>query len=308
MKKIAFLLSSLFLLSSCDDGDLVFDELNFTAKDVQSCDALYFKINAKELLLVNLANTTNNGLVLDENAPLNQVQSIPTNNLNKIYYRTYSETVTQNTICSAIPPAQPVVVSEYVSNPGALIQYTRRSNVGFTNNKATINYNYTINFKNVTLTNGTSEIKYEDYSFGTLIYRTNTLGFSFTNFSNCGYQLISADSDEELVLTLTSAFSLPSTVGEHVYGLSNEQFLTYYLYNGNIVNQNACDVKTNEIKEEWHAISGSYVIKTSKVVNQVTQNVDALKHEFYLRNVTFTKGNISFTIDELRIQEQTQSL
>lgn len=307
MKKFALLLSSLLLLSSCDDGDLVFEELNFTAKDIQTCNSLYYKINGKELLLVNLANS-NNGLVLDENAPLNQVQNISTSDLNKIYYRTYSETVNQNTICSTIPPAQPVVVSEYVSNSGALIQYIRRSNVGYTNNKATINYNYTINFKNVTLSNGTSQIKYEDYPFGTFIYKTNTLGFVFTNFTNCNSQLISADSDEELIFTLSTPYTDATTIGEQIYNLSDNQFLTYNLYEGNIVNQAACDEKSNAIKEQWIATSGSYVIKISEVVNQVTQNVDALKQEFYLRNVTFNKDGLSFTIDELKIQEQTISL
>lgn len=307
MKKFTFLLSSLLLLSSCDDGDLVFEELNFSAKEIQTCNSLYYKINGKELLIVNLANN-NNGLILDENAPLNQVQNISTSDLNKIYYRTYSETVNQNTICSTIPPAQPVVVSEYVSNSGALIQYIRRSNVGYTNNKAIINYNYTINFKNVTLSNGTSEIKYEDYPFGTLIYKTNTLAFAFTNFTNCDTQLISADSDEELIFTLDTAFTLPNSVGEQSYNLSSNQHLTYYLYDGNIVNQSACDAKTNAIKEQWTAVTGNYVIKTTELVNQVTQNVDALKHEFYLKNVTFTKDGLSFTIDELKIQEQTQSL
>jgi len=307
MKKIGFLLSALAFFSSCDDGDLVFDELNFSNKEIQTCQSLYYKINGKELLLVNLSNNSN-GIVLDENAPLNQVQSIATNSTNQIIYRTYSDNVSPSTICSAIPPAQPVVVSEYISNPGGLIQYIRRSNVGFSNNKATINYNFTINFNNLTLSNDISEIKYENYSFGTIVYRSNMLNFQFTNFSVCMDQLISADSDEELILQLTSPFSFPNQSGEVSYALSSNQFILYHLYEGSIVNQDACSPKNNVLKEQWMATQGEYVIRTTEVVNAVTQNVDALKHEVFLRNVTFVKEGLSFHISELKIQEQTQPI
>lgn len=309
MKKVALALASIGLFVSCDDGDLVFDSLNFTSSSIENCNSLYFKINNNELLLIDLTNPSNNEVsVLNPNAPLNQEQILTTNSVNTILYRTYSDKLNKNIICGNIPPANPVVVEEYVSNSGALIKYVRRNNVTFNNNKATVTYNYTINFQNLTLSNGTAEIKYEDYAFGTLVYDTNTLGFNFTNFQNCGSSIISYDSDEELIFNAENTISLPLVAGEINYNLSNSQFITYKLYQGNIVNQNPCDIKTNEIKEDWKAISGSYVIKTNEIVNQITQNVDALKHEFILRNVTFERNGISFTIPELKIQEQTQTL
>lgn len=307
MKKILGCIAILSIATSCDDGDLVFDQLNFTQAEIKSCNSLFFKTNGTELLLVNLSDGTD-GIVLDTEAPINQVQSLSTNNTNQIYYRTYSDNISEGIICSTIPPAHPIVTTEYISNSGALIQYVRGNNVGFTNNRATINYNFTITFSNLTLSNGTSEIKYETYPFGTLVYNTQILGFTFSNFSNCTNQLISSDSDEELIFTTDTNFELPTTVGEHTYQLSQTQNLAYKLYDGNIVNQAPCDEKTNVIKEDWISTQGNYVILTTEVVNQVTQNVVALKHEFYLRNVTFTKNGLTFTVENLKIQEQTQQL
>ena len=87
MKKILGLLIATTSLTACDDGDLVFENLNFDGKEIQKCNdnELYFKTNNTEMLLVDFTFGTD-GSILNPQAPLN----IPKN----IYNRTKQRFIT----------------------------------------------------------------------------------------------------------------------------------------------------------------------------------------------------------------------
>src|SRR5690554_4975764 len=122
MKKIIGLLVASAFITACDDGDMVFENLNFDGVQIQKCtdNELYFKINNNELLLVDFTrpiSATQSGSWLDSEVELDRRTSPPANADIKIYYRTYDGTVNNNVICSIIAPANPKVTSEYISVP-----------------------------------------------------------------------------------------------------------------------------------------------------------------------------------------------
>lgn len=294
MKRIAAFLGLAFVLHSCSDGDLVFETLNFSESRIENCGHLYFKSNTNEVLLVNLSGQ-NNDTLLHPDLPLNEVQFIATNDVNKIYYRTYSDRFNSNLLCSQIPPAQPIVLNEYTSLNGAIIEYTRGTTTQFVDKKATINYNYTINFRNLTLSNGVSEIKYEDYPFGTIISQSNELNFNFVNQAFlCENRAHFIESNREMILHTPSSITLPQSVGEVTYDLNANQYIDFILYKGSIIGQAECNAKSNEVIEHWQAFDGKLVITTTNI-----PGTSDLLHSYSLRQSTFKKESLSFYIDNI---------
>lgn len=118
MKNLLFF-CCLLLLLSCDDGDLQIEALNFDSVTAQSCTApitpatrIFFKINQDETLILNLAaNIIKNEV---SNGPI--ISLVPSQS--QITYRIFSENVTRNYFCDAIPAATPVVVEEIEAEGG----------------------------------------------------------------------------------------------------------------------------------------------------------------------------------------------
>src|SRR5690554_7358909 len=77
MKKIIGLLVASAFITACDDGDMVFENLNFDGVQIQKCtdNELYFKINNNELLLVDFTrpiSATQSGSWLDSEVELDR--------------------------------------------------------------------------------------------------------------------------------------------------------------------------------------------------------------------------------------------
>lgn len=173
MKKFIYILGLAALLTSCDDGDLVLENLNFNNVSITRCTnqplptGKLFKINGSELLLINIPYTLFNNTTSTTTQP-----KIHTLSLNEAFYRKYNGTINNNVICSDIPPASPTVQNEWVAAPGGTIEVitTEKFTLNPTTNISELTgYSHVIRFKNVQFSNGTNAMVYDDYLFGEYI-------------------------------------------------------------------------------------------------------------------------------------------
>jgi len=302
MKKIVGLLLVAISLTSCDDGDLVFEKLNFDGQQIQKCpdNQLYFKVNDTELLLVDFSDTRDSisGSILNPSAPLNIAQELITSGITKIYYRTYDASILANTICSLLAPANPKVTSEYISSPGGKIFYTRLITPVVTETAVNVNYTYTINFENITLTNGTSDIRYAKLPYGSYVYDTSKMNFSFTNnFERCENALISYRNDEYIQINLPADFIFPTTNQTQTVNLNNTNVLNYYIFKDFITIDGdiPCEFPNKPIKENWEVTNGSLQIETTVVTNSAGA-VTGYRHNLKLVQAQFKKDETTFSI------------
>ncbi len=297
MKRIVAFCCLSVLLTACDDGDMVFESLNFDEVAVQKCadDELYFKIKSGELLLVDFTrpiSSTQKGSWLEPNAELDRRISPPENAAIKIYYRTYDAAINNNVICSVVPPANPKVTSEYTSVPGGGIFYTRTMTPAVNQGIVNVSYAYTIEFENITLTDGTSEIKYTNFPFGTYVYETTRMNFSIPNIVYCeGEHALSGHNaiNDYFKWQLPIDFEFPTTAHTQLINLSPDLQFKYIVYNQNLSNISACDDINLPIKEEWIASEGSIQLETQ--VSSTGQ-----RHLIRIVNARFEKDNSSFVM------------
>lgn len=120
MNKIIVVLL-IFMLSGCNDGDIITTSFDFEGSNLQYCDggdaSLFYKLNASGLEGVALRLTNQQG-------NFQQTQTIEVNldeNNNFFTYRIFNAEVDGSYFCAEIPPTQPEVVSEFLANSGTAI-------------------------------------------------------------------------------------------------------------------------------------------------------------------------------------------
>ncbi|ESU20279.1 hypothetical protein FEDK69T_27910 [Flavobacterium enshiense DK69] len=171
MKKIFGLLVCLFLLSSCDDGDLVVETFNFDNVSIQKCPSKdpLFKINGQELLLLDIPSSN----FPNEITPDGEPRIVTVSSTDRIIYRKYDANLNDNSvICSAVPPATPLVQQEWNAAEGGTIQITTTQNTTTDPDTGIVTvtgYNHRIKFINVEFVNGQNSFVYDDYFFGDYI-------------------------------------------------------------------------------------------------------------------------------------------
>lgn len=123
MKKTIALIFVLTFFSSCGDGDLQVETIDFDSFSIQFCDDLVvdsdnvlFKINGDEALILDLqSGALNNGVVGDTVTTESTVSS-----QSSVIYRIFSEDVGSDYFCDDIPTATPTVVQEIEAEDGTV--------------------------------------------------------------------------------------------------------------------------------------------------------------------------------------------
>lgn len=310
MKKVMVCIALISVATSCDNGDMVFENLNFNDIAIQKCDnnELYFKTNSTELLLVDFnrnQNSTDPAAVkswLSPNAILKEVNSLRTDNNLKIVYRTYDANINKNNICSLLAPATPRVTSEYVSVAGGTINYVRSMNPIVKDGSINVAYMYTINFENITLTNGTSEIKYTTLPYGSYIYDNTLLSFNFnTNFKVClnSNNLVGNGNNKEIIeFSFPQNFVFPTTNQTNTINLDSVNTINYTVYKTPFnTTDDVCNLPSAELKEKWLAANGNIEIVTTVLTNSAGQP-SAYNHEIKIVEATFSKDDTSFVLSD----------
>jgi hypothetical protein len=166
MKNLLILLLCL-ALTSCDDGNLQIETINFDDSDIQYCgttvttsSTLFFKIADSEALILTLASGT-----LKNEASVGEVE-YPISSNTKITYRIFSANVTQTYFCDVIPVTEPTVIEEIEAQSGSVLITTTEIVDG-----DNISYEHSIRLSEITLINNSNNQRITDLSindFGTV--------------------------------------------------------------------------------------------------------------------------------------------
>jgi len=113
-----YILISLAVFSSCDDGDVAVQSFDFEDQSLSYCDndqsILFYVRNSSGTeamladLTVNLTNLISAGVLSYELA----------GNTNKVAYRIFDASADPDYFCSAIPPTRPMVIDELIATSG----------------------------------------------------------------------------------------------------------------------------------------------------------------------------------------------
>jgi hypothetical protein len=122
MKKFYYLIFTVLLVTSCDDGDLIVTDFNFENRNLEWCgdteNQVLFNINndqVHEALAFRFSlNTPNPQFFSTEPGQL----AIPLTSENQVIYRVFDGEVTSKYFCNSIPPVSPSVSEEFRSTNG----------------------------------------------------------------------------------------------------------------------------------------------------------------------------------------------
>lgn len=318
MKKLLFLFSFLFVLSSCDDGDVEIETINFEDVQPQKCSEtnLLFKINQTDALLFNIENfSTFNDAFLNDITLVNAPRTIAISSTsNKVIYRSYDGVVAATKFCGTITDANPAVVEEWNAVSGtATVTTTAIKSINTDNGVEKISkYNHLIEFKNITFQKPVGVQIYETLSFGNYQTTPVNLPFAFavnelvkSNCSDTDTRLLNIKGSEVLQLNLDAATyanliqSSPTTTPRTAL-LDNTNTLFYKLFNTAITNSYFCVTPSPAnpvLVQEWIAKNGVTNVSGLIEVSTTTFGVQYI-HTVHLRNVTFTRGNSDFKLGD----------
>lgn len=318
MKKLLFSITFLSILTSCDDGDVTVQNINFEDIQPEKCSEtnLLYKINNTDALLFNVEDvTTFNTLFLNditlENTP-RTVAISPT--INKVIYRSYNGTVASTKFCGTITDANPAVTEEWnaISGIAEVITNANKSINTANGVERITSYNHLITFKNIVFQKPNGEQTYETLTYGNFQTTPVTLPFAFVEDdlakSTCTAEdtrLFNIQGAEVLQLNLdTTTYnaliqsSVSTTPRTAILNSTNTLF--YKLYDAAVDNSFFCPTtppNTPILVQEWIAQNGTTNTSGLIEVTTTTSGVQ-FKHTVHLKNVTFSRGNSTFKLGE----------
>jgi hypothetical protein len=308
MKRFLGILICILAFNSCDDGDLILEDINFEDVDTQSCDTndIIYKLKEKEALLLEISKSV---FVNEPTVPGTPTIIDIDNVTNQVVYRFYNGTISTENICNTIPPALPNVTDQWTASSGKIqiITTTIKSTDAANNSTRITGYNHNITFKNITFDKGDgTNIKHETFPFGDYTTPpTNALPFGFEQvikqcstskqlYNRTSSEALTIDNiDPALIVNTETPLNTPRTA---VIGSVNNK-LTYRLYsNGVLTDDYFCNTTVPvlpSISEEWNAVNGG-IIEVTTIKNGTT----AYKHTIVLKNVVLKKGNSDFKLGD----------
>lgn len=306
MKKIIGLFAFMFLLNGCDDGDLTIETIDFEDVTADNCteNNIVYKIKENEILLIEIPPES----YLNQVTPLNDPRQIVISTTNKVIYRSYNGTVTEDNVCATIQPITPTVTEQWVATSGT-IQITTTAvvvpNTSLTSGNATriTGYNHNIIFKNITFDKPGNDQLYDSFTFGSYVTPATALPFSFDDeVEKCssGNTVFNISGSEALVLNLDDSF-FPAASGTQTALISATNKVTYTLFTaGGLTSDNFCTTPapiTPAASQIWIAEDG--VTATSGIIEVVTTTLGTqFLHTIHLKKVTFTRNGSEFYLGD----------
>lgn len=298
----------LLLLSGCDDGDMSVTTFNFTSQNLGKCanNTFIYNINQNEVLILDIP--LNNFINFEET----RVYTL--NSGDKLVYRLYNGTVNSAVLCSDFPLSEPKVTDEWTALAGATIEITTIANPDSVNGGilGISGYTHHIVIKNVIFKKGSSQMIYEELTFGN--YTTpNLIKFNFTEFVNScttNNLLYKLNLREAIVMDLNqNLFVNEETNGTPRTALVNNvnNPVIYKIFDNNVTGAYFCSTipqTSPSVIEEWYAIngeegvSGIIEVETEEVFDEISGESVGFIHHITLKNVTFANANTSFTFEE----------
>lgn len=306
MKRFLGILFLVVMISSCDDGDLFLEDINFDKATVATCtkNDIIYKLNEKEALLLELPE------VVFPNETKTQEITIGGNT--RVVYRFFNGAVKADNICETIPPATPIVVDQWIANAGGKIvisSVAKKSEPNPENSTKIIGYNHSIVLKNVTFQKANGTQVYDLLVFGD--YKTNvtSIPFAFTKtLGQCAtskqvYNFINSEAltlnniEAGLIKNEVTPLNAPRTA--LISSTSNS--LIYRSYKGGILTENYfCTTSTPTnitLFQEWKAAAG--VAKSEGIIEVTTTTFGTgYKHTIVLKKVKMVRGSDDFLLGD----------
>ncbi|MFV8335792.1 hypothetical protein ACNQF7_06845 [Flavobacterium sp. RSP29] len=306
MKRVLSLLVFALLLNSCDDGDLIQEDINFEDVTAQKCttNSIIYKLKESEALIFEATGIT---------FPTETTsQELSIGSSNRILYRFYDGLVSNLTICESIPPATPIVTDQWTTSGGKIvINTTAIKTTNTTDNSTKITgYNHNITFKNITFVKSNGTQVYETFPFGDYVISATPLPFAFNKtLEQCSSskQLYDYNSSEALILDIDPALIVNEATPLNtprtglISNIKNK--LTYRLFSGLLTGAYFCNTTfpaTPAVSEEWIAVAG--VANESGIVEVTTTTLGTgFKHTVVLKKAKMKKGNSDFILGDTYI-------
>lgn len=305
MKRFLGIVVCAFALNSCDDGDLIVENIDFSDVPTQSCTTndLLYKLNDQESLILNIPSTTFSNNPTDVGVPI----SLDINSTNQVVYTFYNGQVGTANICDVIKPPTPGVNDQWNATSGKIqITVTQQSTSNATNNSTTITgYNNSIVFKNITFDkgNGTTQF-YETFSYGDYLVKAVPLPFAFNEkLSKCSStnEVYDYSPSESFTLNIdplliANAVTPPNTPRTGVIGATVNKLVYRLFTNGVVTESYFCNTTVPvlpSVSQEWIGkIGGTIEVTTT------TLTANSFTHTIVLKNVVLQKGNSSFLLGD----------
>ncbi|WP_370029108.1 hypothetical protein [Flavobacterium sp. 28YEA47A] len=307
MKKYLGIMSCLFLLTACDDGDMTFDSFDFSNAIAANCsnnaDVLnsVFKLSNNEALLIKFPTNV---------FPFKNLEgqsSLSISAANKIIYRVFNGPVTNSYFCSIIPPITPTVVDEWsTADQSSGTIEIKTTPVDNTTKREEAKYDHTIIFKGITLSNASGgTVTYTEYIFGKYQTETN-IRFAFSTAaiqkcsnnklfkifdSNVGNDANKQNLNEVIILDMPPSV-FQQGAGSQSYLVDDTNQITYRLYGGDVTANALCtETGLPQLYEEWQAEDGVLNGVNSTGVIKIDTAVDGnnLVHTITLTAVKYKK-------------------
>jgi hypothetical protein len=308
MERFLSLLIFVLVLTGCDDGNLIQEDINFEDIATTSCTTnnIIFKLKEKEALLLEIPGSS----FVNEASSADAPTTIDINSNNRVVYRFYDGVVATNNICETIAPATPIVTDQWNATAGKIqILTTAVKTLNEAENSTRITgYNHNIVFKNVTFAKSNGTQVYETFPFGDYVTSTTPLPFLFDKtvekcsnanlvYNYTSSEALTLDIDPSLIVNTVTAINSPRT---GVIGTTSNK-LSYRLFTGLLTGDYFCGATTPAtptINQQWNGLSGVTGVSGIIEVTTTTNGATAFKHTIVLKKVTLKKGNSSFLLGD----------
>lgn len=297
MKKFIILAIITLFVTSCDDGIIKVENLNFTEATTETCGNLVYKLNDSEALLISLPELVYNEAFANAPTEIGLPTTIQINASNQVLYRFYNGPVTSNTICSAIPPLNPQPQEEWIGISGSMQVTTTpvlTPNDDFPGGQNVTAYKHQITFKNITFEKPGGNQFYDTFVFGVFQKAVTPISFVFDESldkcpnSNLIYNIAGSSAftlkiDPNLIKNEVTILDQP-----RIGYISTINVLEYKKFGSIVPNSYFCGATiptTPAVLETYSAIPG--VEDVSGIIEvTTTTNGAGFLHDIHLKKVT----------------------
>lgn len=313
MKRFFTLLLLTIVLSSCDDGDLTQVSFEFNDTPATGCNNnvtdkfFIFKTQDKRALIIQLPEINfQNRISADLTIPP-ELLTINGTNI-RLIYREYSGIVDSNTLCSAVPASDPVVLKQQEAKEGKIkITTTAIKSEPDANGVTKItDYLHTLTFTDLKfdLGDGTSQI---NETFTQITYKTTATSFAvftgLTGLFSCTNDktfLFKYNPTQALTLDLSdadAAFLFSNEAGPKTRLISSQNKLTHLFFNttnASLSNTYFCANPTPAIPQITDAFTAENGVENVSGIIEVTSlaSSNGFKHTIILKKVRLSKGSL----------------
>ncbi len=314
MKRILSILTLLFIINACDDGNLTVDAIDFSEGSVSKCtdNDLLYKVKNNEMFFIKIPDVT----FTNEPTPDGQPIEIQITGDVKAVYRKYNGTVSLDNLCPTPTAATPSLMEEWDATSGT-IQISISAIYGTpdptTNLTKITGYKYYIVLKNTTFLkpDGTTQL-YGDgnglFVFGNYTVNISPLVLGFdaqVAKSTCtsDNRIFNFNSSEAMILDVAdfaTLFENAVTSTPRVVLIDANNKVTYKLFSGTINNDYFCGTTppaSPTLSQEWDAEDGVSGVSGTIEVSTTSLGPDFL-HTIVFKNVTMKKGSSTFYLGD----------